>query len=103
MSATAVAAPGRTPAALAAWGLLGVAAAAVLWNLIRFWGSNSEYLDRWLILVGSAWLVWRDRPVWQALPARPTRFGLVPLTAGAMLFPPGWFLALQVAPKPILL
>src|SRR5437763_3510276 len=109
MSDPAPAAGGLVPpvrlsrAELFAWGLVAAAGAAVLWCLARFWGSSTEYADRWLIVLGSAWLVWRGRDAFARLPARPTLLGLLPLAGGAALFPFAWFLAAQVAPKPLLL
>src|SRR5205823_5672064 len=86
-----------------AWGLVAAAGAGALWGLARFWGSSTEYADRWLIVLGSAWLVWRGRDAFARLPARPALYGLLPLAGGAALFPCAWFLAAQVAPKPLLL
>lgn len=91
---------GSTPAALI---LLGVLGGAVVWVLGQFWGANPDYADRFLILAAAGWVVWTLRPVLAQLPRRPTWFGLVPIAAGAVLFPVGWFLSVQVAPKPIIL
>src|SRR5436309_11463876 len=66
-----------------AWGLLGAAGAALLWCLVRFWGASTEYADRFLIVLGSGWLVWRGRDAFARLPARPNLLGLLPVAAGA--------------------
>src|SRR5437762_11909265 len=98
--------PTRPPIPLtttAALGLLAAGGAAVVWVLARYWGANPEYADRFLILAGAAWAAWNARPDLAALPARPTRLGFVPLTAGAVAFPLGWFLQAQVAPRPVVI
>jgi EpsI family protein len=99
-------APARSPLPLpttAALGLLAAGAAAVVWVLARFWGANPEYADRFLILAGAAWAAWNIRQELAALPARPTRLGLLPLLAGATAFPVGWFLLAQVATRPVII
>ena len=42
--------------------ILAGGAVAVVWVLIRFWGANPEYVDRFLILAASAWIAWQARP-----------------------------------------
>ncbi len=83
--------------------ILAAGAGAVVWVLVRFWGANPEYLDRFLILAASAWIAWLARPELLALEPRPTRVGYVPLLVGAAAFPVGWFLQSQVGPKPVVL
>src|SRR5437763_14687982 len=95
--------PARPAVEQLAWGLLAAAGVAALWCLVRFWGASTEYADRFLIVLGSGWLVWRGRDAFARLPARPTVAGLPPLAAGAALFPFAWYLAAQVGPRAILL
>ncbi len=44
-----------------AWIGLALAAAAVLALLVQFWGARPEYADRFLILLGAAWVAWANR------------------------------------------
>jgi EpsI family protein len=76
---------------------------ALVWALVRFWGANPEYVDRFLILAAAAWVGWQVRPKLLALAPRPARVGYVPLLIGAAAFPVGWFLVAQVGPKPVVL
>ena len=83
--------------------ILAAGAGAIVWVLVRFWGANPEYLDRFLILAASGWIAWLARPELRALTPRPTRAGYVPLLVGAVAFPVEWFLQSQVGPKPVVL
>ena len=87
----------------AALGLLAAGAGAVVSVLARYWGANPEYADRFLILAAAAWAAWAARPNLAALPDHPSRLGLVPLGVAAAAFPVGWFLQVQVAPRPLTL
>jgi EpsI family protein len=91
------------PTATVAPAILAAGAGAVVWALVRFWGANPEYVDRFLILAAAGWAAWQARPELLALPARPARTGFVPLLLGAAAFPVGWFLQAQVGPKPVVL
>src|SRR5438105_183050 len=94
----------RPPAALAAaWAVVAAGAAALTWVLAGVWASLPEMNDRFLIPLAAAWLVRRSLPRWRATPAAPSLAGLVPLAAGAALFPAGWFLLVQVGPRVMLL
>jgi EpsI family protein len=107
MSTVTVSRPSQTTAlptpAVAALGLLAAGAGAVVWSLARFWGTNPEYADRFLILGAAGYLAWQARPDLAALPVRPARLGLVPILVGAAAFPVGWFLQAQVSPRPVVL
>ena len=83
--------------------VLALGAGAVVWSLVRFWGTSPDYADRFLVLAASAWLGWRGRAELAALPTRPTAFGWLSLLLGAVAFPVGWHLQAQVAPRPVLL
>jgi len=83
--------------------ILAGGAGGLVWALLRFWGANPEYLDRFLILGAVIWIVWEGRGELLALPLRPARIGYVPLVAGGVGFPVGWFLLAQVGPKPVVL
>jgi EpsI family protein len=87
----------------AGWGVLAVAAAAMLWVMVGVWASQPEMNDRWLIPLASAFVAYRLRPRWQARPARPSLWGLAVLACGAAAFPAAWFLLVQVGPRVILL
>lgn len=83
--------------------ILAGGAGAIVWALIRFWGANPEYVDRFLILAASGWIAWQSRCELLALGCRPILIGYIPLLAGALAFPVGWFLVAQVGPKPVVL
>src|SRR5205814_10587469 len=99
MSATGPKSGAITPAAA----ILAAGAGAVVWALVRFWGANPEYVDRFLILAAAAGVAWQARPELAALQARPTKAGFAPLLLGCVAFPVGWFLQAQVGPKPVVL
>jgi EpsI family protein len=83
--------------------ILAGGAGAIVWALLRFWGANPEYVDRFLILAASAGIAWQARTGLLALPVRPARIGYLPLILGGSAFPVGWFLLAQVGPKPVVL
>src|SRR5262245_61831756 len=93
----------KTNAMRIAPAILAGGAGAIVWALLRFWGANPEYIDRFLILAASGWIAWNSRADLLAQAVRPTRTGYIPLLLGAMAFPIGWFLFAQVGPKPIVL
>jgi EpsI family protein len=96
--------PGTRSIALSApVAVLAAGAGAVAWVLVRFWGANPEYVDRFLILAAASWIAWQARPELLAARARPSPVGYMPLLAGAAAFPVGWFLQAQVGPKPVVL
>jgi len=87
----------------AAWGVLALAAAAMLWVMLGVWASQPEMNDRWLIPLASAFLVYRLWPRWRARAAKPSLWGLPILALGATAFPVAWFLLVQVGPRVVLL
>lgn len=87
----------------AGWGVLALAAAAMLWVMVGVWASQPEMNDRWLIPAASVFVAYRLRPRWRSLPARPSLWGLPVLALGAAAFPPAWFLLVHVGPRVILL
>jgi EpsI family protein len=95
--------PSAPTAAAVAPAILAAGAAAVVYALARFWGANPDHLDRLLILLAAAYAAWEARPALAVLSAKPALVGYLPLLAGAVAFPVGWFLHAQVGPKPIVL
>jgi EpsI family protein len=87
----------------AAWGVLALAAAAMLWVMVGVWASQPEMNDRWLIPLASAFVVYRFWPRWRARTAKPSLWGLTILALGAAAFPAAWFLTVHVGPRVILL
>jgi EpsI family protein len=83
--------------------ILAGGAGAVVYALIRFWGANPDYVDRFLILGASAWVIWQAYPELRLMEKRPALVGHVPLLVGVVAFPTGWFLHAQVGPKPVVL
>lgn len=80
---------------------LAVLALGLVANLVIFWGANSQYSDRALILLASGWLVCRYRG---ELPEPSgTIFGLIPLVVGLIAPLPAYTLAAQIGPRSILL
>ena len=94
MPVTAI--PGSRRLLAAAWMGLALAATAVLVLLVQFWGARPEYADRFLILLGAAWVAWANR---RTAPAGRPRIGFaIPLAllAGASI-PAAAFLQTQAA------
>src|SRR5207245_2786575 len=87
----------------AAWGVLALAAAAMLWVMVGVWASQPDMNDRWIIPLASAFVAYRLRPQWRARTARPSLWGLPILALGAAAFPAAWFLLVHVGPRVILL
>ena len=80
----------------AAWMGLALAVVAVLVLLVQFWGARPEYADRFLILLGAAWIAWVNR---RTAPAGRLRIGFaIPLALLAgVLIPIAAFLQTQAA------
>jgi EpsI family protein len=82
-------------------------AAAIPWwlvPLIRYWGIQTEYADRGLILIAATVIAWRQYTHLTPTKLCPLRYlptGL--LLVGALLLPVGVFLQAQVTPRPLLL
>jgi len=86
------------------WGGMALAAAAVVFALVQFWGVQTAYADRFLILVGSAWALWSLRPALVALPVRPLPWlGLPLLACAAAAFAVALLLLMQIGPRTLLL
>ena len=93
---TSPAIPSSRRLLVAAWGGLALGAAALLALLIQFWGARPEYADRFLILLGAAWVAWNKRATIPS--ARPHAWLALPLALLAgMLFPMATFLQTQAA------
>lgn len=84
-------------------GLLAAGALGLVSVLVRFWGILPEYSDRFLILVGAGWVAWLRREEMAVLPIRPFHSGWLLVIVGAAMYPIGWFLQAQVAPKAVVL
>jgi exosortase len=81
--------------------LLLASGAGVAAMLAVFWGANSDYADRFIILAATGWLFWTAR---SRLPeARLFAGGLLPAAIGAAAAAPAYYLAVQVGPRSILL
>jgi exosortase len=86
-----------------AWAGVACFAAGWVWELVRFWGLEPENADRLLILVAAGWLAHQAWPLIAARPARPSWLGVPLVFLGALVFPVGWFVFVQVGPRPVLL
>jgi len=87
-----------------AWGCLALGAAAVVYALVQFWGVQTAYADRFLILVGSVWAFRSLQPSIAKLAYRPRPgFGLPILFLGGVAFAPALFLLTQIGPRTLLL
>jgi len=71
--------------------------------VLVYWNSKHEATDRLVILTASAWLVYRVRDRFLAVPACPSWLGLLPLGLACLTFPLGWYLITLVGAKKILL
>jgi EpsI family protein len=80
-------------------GLLAFLGIGVVGVLVRYWGANPEYADRFLIVLAAGWAMWTARNDLAQLPAQPLWFGTLVLLLGAVLFPIGWFLQASAAPR----
>src|SRR5262245_35754391 len=85
------------------WAGVALFVAGWVWELVRFWGLHREDADRFMILAGAGWLAYRAWPEIVARPARPSYFGIPLVFAGALAYPLGWFIFVQVGPRPVLL
>jgi exosortase len=96
--------PGPALARTAAWVVVALGAAAILAVLaIDVWPKRPEMGDRFLIPIASGVLVYLLRPRWRTTPRRPAGTGLLAVAAGAVSFPPAWYLLVQVGPRTLLL
>lgn len=85
----------------AAWIIAAAAIAGWVWTLIPVWASKADLADRFLIPSASAVLVWFAWPRMRALEPTPLLAGLLPLGVGAAAFALGWYVAVQVSGRPI--
>lgn len=86
---------------VADWGIVAAAIAGWVLTLLPVWQSKPDLADRFLIPLASAWLVYRAWPRLHAMPLRPSYWGLIPLALGAGCFAVGWYVAVQVSGRPI--
>jgi EpsI family protein len=108
MSATAL--PARSDRLTAADAVYGALGAVLIVGLVAvgrlvglYWNNKHEATDRLVILAASAWLVYRVRERFRAVPACPSWLGLLPLGLACLAFPLGWYLITLVGAKKILL
>ena len=101
----ATAAPARPAIArILAWGIAAAGAATLLSVLaVEVWPKRPEMGDRFLIPIASGVLLYLLRPRWRATPHIPAAIGLILIAAGAVAFPPAWYLLVQVLPRTLLL
>lgn len=103
MSATHPLLP-RSTADRVAWGCLALGAVAVVAALAGYWGANPGHADRFLVLLGSVYAAYTLAPTWVAVPVRPRPLlGLPLVLAGVAAFPVGYFLYVQIGPRPLVL
>jgi exosortase len=78
------------------WIVLGLGALGTVGSLVRFWGIQTEYADRFLVLLGAAWAAYQLWPRVAAAPLGPRPLLALPLiVAGGAVVPFGWFLQVQ--------
>lgn len=74
------------------WSLLGCMWAGLVYHLSMLWGASADYSDRYIILVGSAFLVYQSRDAFLAAPVRPMKWARLPLLLPMIVLPVVWFL-----------
>src|SRR5437763_81330 len=87
------------------WIPLAVGGAATLAAVGAYWGVSEELLNRSLIAAASLWLLYRSRSAFIAGSADgfSRAVGFAGLALGLVMIPLGWFLLIQVGPRPLLL
>lgn len=65
------------------------------------WASKPDLADRFLIPLASGYLIWRALPRLRELAPAPIAAGLLPLLVGCAMFAIGWYVAVQVSSRPI--
>src|SRR4051812_27973985 len=104
LAPTAAARPAAPAAWTAAWAFVAAGGAALLWVLgTDVWPKRPEMGDRFLVPIASGVLIYLLRPRWRATPRSPSAAGLVAVAAGAVAFPPAWYLLVQVGPRTVIL
>jgi EpsI family protein len=84
------------------WTVVAVGATGLIAELVQVWSARPDNVDRVLIILAAAWLVYRRRDDLNG-PTAPARYGLLLIAPAALLTPPSWYLAFQVGPRTILL
>jgi EpsI family protein len=91
----------------AIWPLLPLAAlaAATLAAIGSYWGASEELLNRALIAIASAWLLYRSRSaLFTGSAGIFSRVaGFADLVAALAMIPLGWFVLVQIGPRPVVL
>src|SRR5581483_55846 len=59
--------------------------ASVIRGMAMQWWTDEDMGHGFVVPVVIAWLVWRDRARWRAIPPRPAASGFILLVAGAIL------------------
>jgi len=78
------------------WIVLGIGALGTIGSLVRFWGIQTEYADRFLVLLGSVWAAYQLWPNAAAALLHPWPLLALPfLAVAAVIVPFGWFLQVQ--------
>lgn len=85
----------------AAWLIVALAVVGWVATLRPVWASKPDLADRFLIPMASGWLLWRAVPRLRSLRPRPNWLGWGPLALGTLLFASGWYVAVQVSGRPI--
>jgi EpsI family protein len=94
----------RATADRVAWGCVAAGGLAVVAALARYWGANPGHADRFLVLAGAAYAAYALAPGWAAEPVRPRPLVGLPLVlAGVAAFPVGYYLFVQIGPRPLVL
>jgi EpsI family protein len=86
---------------IAAWAIAATATAGWVFTLIPVWASKPDLADRFLIPAASGVVVWLAWPRLQAITPSPMMIGLIPLAIGSAAFALGWYVAVQVSGRPI--
>ncbi len=86
---------------IAAWLIAGLATAGWVFTLRPIWASKPDLADRFLIPMASGWLIYRAWPRLRAIAPVPMLAGLLPLAIGCAMFALGWYVAVQVSGRPI--
>ncbi len=78
------------------WVALGLGALGTVGSLVRFWGIQTEYADRLLVLLGSGWAAYQSLPAAMAVQVKPRPWLALPLIlSSGLVLAFGWFLQVQ--------
>lgn len=86
---------------VAGWIMIAAAVAGWIWLMVPVWSSKAEMNDRFLIPAASIALIWYNWPRLRATALSPTSLGWVPLLIGAVAYALGWYVAVQVSSRTI--